>query len=602
MLDGLKIIQKFQKTAPKTPGVYRMIGEKEEVLYVGKAKNLYNRLQNYTNLNKLSLRIQKMISQTKSLQIITTKTETEALLLEQDLIKKLHPKYNIMLVDSKSYPYLVITKEEIPRIYKFRGIKNSKGNYFGPYPAVSVVDESIKLIQNIFGLRTCKNTLMKNRTSPCLLYQIHRCSGICCNKITINKYQDNTQEAIKFLQGKTSSIINQLSEKMILASNNQQYEEATIYRNKISVINQIIKKNTFKTLTGATDIICIEEKENNFIIEFMSTDNGIVLSQYSFFPKYKCTITEEDLFIEFINKIYTSNKIPDLILTNINIKKQITEIQKQISEILQKNINIEIPEKGIKKEIIKRVKDNALLHLNSFLLESNQNKIYMTELVKLFNLSHIPQRIDVFDNSHIFGTDKVGAMIVAGIKGFRKQDYRKYNIKAKIAGDDYTMMNEVLTRRYTRAKQESTLPDLILVDGGLGQLEIANTIMEKLNLNIKVVGIAKGENRNAGEETLYQKGYPPIKLEKNNPLLFYLQRIRDEAHRFAITTHRKKRSNSHFRSELDDIEGIGNKKKKDLLNYFGSVKNIINSSISDLLKVNGINKKLAEKIYNTFHE
>lgn len=589
-LTGLQIIQKFHKTVPNSPGVYRMFDENNIVLYVGKAKNLYNRIKNYTDLNGLSSRIQQMIFHTKSMEIIKTETETEALLLEQDLIKQLHPKYNIMLTDNKSYPYIAISKDFPQRIFKFHGDKNKNNNLFGPFPTVYVLDQTIKLIQNLFGIRICKDTYMKNRSRPCILYQIHRCSGICLNKISDNEYIENMRRAISFLRGNTKDIVDDLSTKMMEASKNQEYETAKIYRDKISYINQAVKQNTFANINIDTDVIVVINQNNNFAIEIMSIKNGSVVGQFSFFPKYDKEVEEVDIFNEFVDKFYTDHQVPKLILTNI-----------ATSNIFDTGINVEAPQKGEKKKIIDITLKNAILHLSREFSKSENNKKYMEEIAKLFELNNVPKRIDCFDNSHIFGTDKIGAMIVMGTSGFRKNDYRKYNIKSNVAGDDYTMMNEVLTRRYTRAKVEKTLPDLILVDGGRGQLDIAYNVIRNLDLEIPIVGIAKGENRNAGEETLYQKGHLPINLSKNNPILFFLQRIRDEAHRFAITTHRKKRANSHFRSELDDIEGIGVVKKRNLLNHFGSVKNIINSSVSEIMKVDGINKTLAEKIYDIFH-
>ena len=593
-LTGLEIIQNFHKTTPNSPGVYRMFDENKNVLYVGKAKNLHKRIKNYTDLKGLSERIKKMIYETRSMEIIKTNTENEALILEENLIKQLNPKYNIMLMDDKTYPYLTITKEDIAKLGKFRGEKNSSAYFFGPFPSSLAVNESIKLIQSIFGLRTCTDTMFKNRQTPCLLYQIKRCSGICCGKITPAEYKTQVNNAISFLKGNNKEIINSLSQKMQEASQNRDYETAIIYRDKISYLNQILKRNTLGALTGKTDIIVVIEKENQFAIEVLLSRNSITCGQYSFFPKHTNDSSIQDIFADFCEQFYTNHEIPKTIITNIT--------PESIPQILtEQNVEIETPQRGDKKNIITTITQNALLHLERKFIDDNKNQQYMLDLQKLFKLPHPPKRIDVFDNSHIFGTDKIGAMIVAGPNGFQKNNYRKYNIKADIAGDDYKMMDEVLTRRYTRAKTENTLPDLVIVDGGRGQLDVANRVMSELNLTVPVVGIAKGENRNAGEETLYQKGHLPINLAKNDPILFFLQRIRDEAHHFAITTHRHKRANSHFRSALDDIEGIGPKKKKALLNYFGSVKNIINSNISELTKVDGINQSLAEKIYKNFH-
>lgn len=599
-LTGLEIIRKFHKNAPNSAGVYRMLNNENKVLYVGKAKNLHKRIKNYTELDGLSDRIKRMIFETSSMEIIQTNTEHEALLLEQDLIKQLNPKYNILLKDDKSYPYLTISKEEIAKLGKFRGDKNSSNHFFGPFPSGLAVNESIKLIQSIFGLRTCKDTMLKNRQTPCLLYQIKKCSGICCNKISLSEYKSQVDQAISLLKGENKEIIDKLSQKMQSASQTRDYETAIIYRDKIAYLNQILKRNTFATIDGKTDIAVIIKKENTFIIEVLISRNSITSGQYSFFPKNTENANESEILTSFFEQFYTTHEIPQTILTNITLDNK-EDIEESLSNIKGNKVQIETPQKGDKRKIIENIIQNANLHLEHKFIEESNNKQYMEDLQKLFNLKSPPKRIDVFDNSHTFGTDKIGAMIVVGPKGFQKENYRKYNIKANIAGDDYKMMDEVLTRRYTRAKSEHTLPDLILVDGGRGQLDIAYNVIRNLELETPIVGIAKGENRNAGEETLYKKGMRPINLAKSDPLLFFLQRIRDEAHRFAITTHRKKREKSHFKSALDDIEGIGAAKKKNLLSYFGSVKNIINSDISELLKVDGINKNLAEKIYKTFH-
>ena len=389
------------------------------------------------------------------------------------------------------------------------------------------------------------------------------------------------------------------------ASKRQEYELAATYRDKIAYINQILKKSTLSAVDGKTDIIALIKKDDQFEIEVLFSRNSITTGQYSYFPTHTDNATDAEILASFIEHFYIDRDIPQTILTNIALPDDIrTELSEQLSSNRgNTHVEIDTPQRGEKKKLVDTIVSNATLHLERKFIEESNNKQYMEDLAKLFELRRPPRRIDVFDNSHIFGTDKIGAMIVAGPTGFQKDNYRKYNIRADIAGDDYKMMEEVLTRRYTRAKTENTLPDLILVDGGRGQLDIANMVIRELELEdqVAIVGIAKGENRNAGEETLYQRGHRPINLAKNDPLLFYLQRIRDEAHRFAITTHRHKREKSHFRSALDDIDGIGAVKKRNLLNYFGSVKNIVNSTPSELAKVDGIDKSLAEKIYKTFH-
>ncbi|MBD5405442.1 excinuclease ABC subunit UvrC [bacterium] len=598
---GLEIIRNFHKNTPNSPGVYRMFDENGKVLYVGKAKNLHKRIKNYTELDGLSERIKKMIHETRKMEIIQTNTENEALIVEQDLIKKLNPKYNILLKDDKSYPYLTISKDEFPKLGKFRGDKSSAFHFFGPFPSSAAVNEGIKIIQSMFGIRTCRDTMFKNRQSPCLLYQIKKCSAPCCLKIQPAQYREQVDKAISFLKGENKTLIDEFSKKMQTASQNRDYETAIIYRDKISYLNQILKKSTFSSLDNDTDIICIVGRDNVYEIEVFFSRKSIICGNFSYFPTKTQNATEEEILYAFIEQFYSERDIPKLILTNINLPLTKTELEETLSEIKGSKVEIDTPQKGEKKKIVDNIISNANAHLeHKFITEINQKK-YMDDMQKLFELKTSPKRIDVFDNSHTFGTNKIGAMIVVGPQGFQKDNYRKYNIKSDILGDDYKMMEEVLTRRYTRAKAENTLPDLIIVDGGKGQLDVAHHVLRRLELTTPLVGIAKGENRNAGEETLYQMGKEPINLAKNDPTLFFLQRIRDEAHRFAITTHRERRAKSTFRSALDDIEGIGASKKKALLNYFGSVKNIINANIEELIKVDGINKNLAEKIHKFFH-
>ena len=603
-MNNSEHIDKLLSTVPHNPGCYLMKDKQGCIIYVGKSKNLKNRLSSYFKQSHTG-KTMMLVREIDHFEYIVTNTEMESLLLEINLIKKYTPKYNILYRDDKSYPYLTISRQEIPRLGKFRGDKNSLNHFFGPFPSGLAVNESIKLIQSIFGLRTCKDSMFKNRTTPCLLYQIHKCSGPCCGKISPTQYRLQVAETIRFLKGNNKAIIDSLSAKMQQASKALEYELAATYRDKISYINQILKKSTLSSVDGKTDIIALIEKDGQFEIEVLFSRNSITTGQYSYFPTHTDDASAPEVLASFIEHFYLDRDIPQTILTNIPLSNETrNELEEQLSTTKNNtHVTIETPQRGEKKTLVETIVSNATLHLERKFIEESNNKQYMEDLAKLFELRRPPRRIDVFDNSHIFGTDKIGAMIVAGPTGFQKDNYRKYNIRADIAGDDYKMMEEVLTRRYTRAKSENTLPDLILVDGGRGQLDIANMVIRELELEdrVAIVGIAKGENRNAGEETLYQRGHRPINLAKNDPLLFYLQRIRDEAHRFAITTHRHKREKSHFRSALDDIDGIGAVKKRNLLNYFGSVKNIINSTPAELIKVDGIDKGLAEKIYKTFH-
>ncbi|MDE6224410.1 MAG: excinuclease ABC subunit UvrC, partial [Alphaproteobacteria bacterium] len=411
---GLEIIRDFHKNTPNSPGVYRMFDENGKVLYVGKAKNLHKRIKNYTDLDGLSERIKKMIHETRKMEIIQTNTENEALIVEQDLIKKLNPKYNILLKDDKSYPYLTISKDEFPKLGKFRGDKSSAFHFFGPFPSSLAVNEGIKIIQSMFGLRTCRDTLFKNRQSPCLLYQIKKCSAPCCLKIIPEQYRAQVDKAISFLKGENKAIINEFSEKMQIASQNRDYETAIIYRDKISYLNQILKKSTFSSLDSDTDIICLVNRDNVYEIEVFFSRKSIICGNFSYFPTKTQNATEEEILYEFIEQFYLERDIPKLILTNIPLTNIKEELEETLSGIKGAKVEIDTPQKGEKKKIVDNIVSNANAHLeHKFITEINQKK-YMDDMQKLFHLPNSPKRIDVFDNSHTFGTNKIGAMIVVG--------------------------------------------------------------------------------------------------------------------------------------------------------------------------------------------
>ncbi|MBR4316856.1 MAG: excinuclease ABC subunit C, partial [Alphaproteobacteria bacterium] len=391
-LIGLEIIRNFHKNTPNSPGVYRMFDENKKVLYVGKAKNLHKRIKNYTDLDGLSERIQKMILETRSMEIIQTHTENEALLLEQDLIKQLHPKYNILLRDDKTYPYLTITKEDIPKLGKFRGDKNSSAYFFGPFPSGLAVNESIKMIQSVFGLRTCKDTMFHNRQTPCLLYQIKKCSGVCCGKITPAKYKRNVDDAISFLNGENRDVIDNLSKEMRKASDERNYEKAIIYRDKITYLNQILKRNTLSAIDGKTDIIALITKGNSFEIEVLFSRNSVTCGQYSYFPEHTKDMENDEILTSFIEQFYSDHEIPDTIITNIDIKDK-EELEETLSSLKKTKVQIEIPKIGDKKKVLDTVIQNANLHLERKFLEERDNRHYMEELAKLFELKAPPKRI-----------------------------------------------------------------------------------------------------------------------------------------------------------------------------------------------------------------
>ena len=624
---GVEVIKKVWENAPITPGVYRMFDKNGRLLYVGKAKNLRNRIKNYTDLKGLSRRIQDMVLSTASMEIVEVKTEYQALLLESDLIKSLKPKYNILLKDDKSYPYIVITKEDIPRLQKFRisGMEKKKTDdkyYFGPYASIGDINEAVKLLQKAFGIRICSDISLKNRVRPCILHQIKRCMAPCMigknffasDDLSRDDYISSVKNAVSFLLGKSSDLIDELKKEMQNFSSKMMYERAKDIRDKIELISSLQQQKSLYNLTDDNvDIIAVYKDDTLsiknsafFSIHIVFIRNSMISGSFDFFPSNADNASEFDVLMAFINQFYSeqnSSALPKEIWISSdfdNSDENNLNIKSETEQLL--GFKIIAPKIGDKKLIVDDAvalaKQALIKHRNSLMKDEQ----FLIEIAKIFDISKPINHIEVFDNSHLFGKQKVGAMIVfKKDSGFIKKLYRKYNIQSDIAGDDYAMMREVLERRYTRAVDENNFPDLILIDGGRGQLFIANEVLLKLGVEIPIIGVAKGEHRNKPEETLFMRGKEPVKLDSDSPLLFFIERLRDEAHRFVITTHRKKRASETFTSELDEIEGIGAKKKKALLLHFGSVKNIINKTESEIAKVDGIDKNLAKRIYDHFH-
>ena len=624
---GVEVIKKVWENAPITPCVYRMFDKNGRLLYVGKAKNLRNRIKNYTDLKGLSRRIQDMVLSTASMEIVEVKTEYQALLLESDLIKSLKPKYNILLKDDKSYPYLVITKEDIPRLQKFRisGMEKKKTDdkyYFGPYASIGDINEAVKLLQKAFGIRICSDISLKNRVRPCILHQIKRCMAPCMigknffasDDLSRDDYISSVKNAVSFLLGKSSDLIDELKKEMQNFSSKMMYERAKDIRDKIELISSLQQQKSLYNLTDDNvDIIAVYKDDTLsiknsefFSIHIVFIRNSMISGSFDFFPSNADNASEFDVLMAFINQFYSeqnSSALPKEIWISSdfdNSDENNLNIKSETEQLL--GFKIIAPKIGDKKLIVDDAvalaKQALIKHRNSLMKDEQ----FLIEIAKIFDISKPINHIEVFDNSHLFGKQKVGAMIVfKKDSGFTKKLYRKYNIQSDIAGDDYAMMREVLERRYTRAVDENNFPDLILIDGGRGQLFIANEVLLKLGVEIPIIGVAKGEHRNKPEETLFMRGKEPVKLDSDSPLLFFIERLRDEAHRFVITTHRKKRASETFTSELDEIEGIGAKKKKALLLHFGSVKNIINKTESEIAKVDGIDKNLAKRIYDHFH-
>ncbi len=605
---GKEIIKKELPLIPKLPGVYRMLNSKNEILYVGKAKNLTNRLKNYVSEKNHIIRTERMLSQTKKLEITTTSNESEALLLEANLIKKYKPKYNILLRDDKSFPFIFIgNKDKWPQIKRHRGKKNKEGFFFGPFASAGSANGTIKMIQKIFQLRVCDDTVFKNRKRPCLLYQIKRCSGPCVNYITEKEYGQTVKDAIEFVSGKSRKIQKNLSKQMEIASEELNFEKAVILRDKIKSLNIIQSSQRINEANLVeADVVAGYKESGKTCIQVFFYRSKQNWGNQAFFPKHDPDENLKEILNSFISQFYENKSAPKSIIINEEIKEK-SLIEKTLSKKENKEINISIAKKGSKLKVINQAIKNAKDSLKRKLYESQNNKDLFDKVTKKFNLETIISLIEVYDNSHIQGTDSVGALIAFGEEGFIKKRYRKFNIKIEQnEQDDYGMMREVLNRRFKKAVQEKdnylTFPDLVLIDGGKGQYSSARETINELGLHdIPIIAITKGKFRNSGNETFFHNG-KKFKFLKNDPTLFFLQRLRDEAHRFAISAHRAKRKKNISRSLLDQIQGVGSGRKRALLNHFGSARAVESASLDEIKTVEGVEEKVAKKIYNFFHE
>ena len=605
---GKKVIKEKIPLIPKNPGVYKMISSTGEILYIGKAKNIPNRLKSYVTESNLPIRTERMLSLTHNLETTTTSNESEALLLEANLIKKHKPRYNILLRDDKSFPYIYIgNKDKWPQLTKLRGKKSKTGYYFGPFASIGSANWTIKILQKIFLLRVCDDTVFKNRERPCILYQIKRCSAPCVGHINEKDYESTVADAIDFISGKSRRIQKNLSKEMEKASKELDYEKAAIARDRIKALTQIqtSQKINQTNLTEA-DVISIYKETGKTCVQvffFRSKQNW---GNQAFYPKHDPDDSIEDIISSFISQFYENKTIPRLILTNCEVKDK-KLIEKTFSEKDKKDIIIKLAKGKNEISISSLAEKNAKQALKQKLVQSDTNNNLIEELASKFNINNNIELIEVYDNSHIQGTNSVGALIAYGDEGFIKKRYRKFNIKIqKNEQDDYGMMREVLNRRFKRAIQEKdnylTFPDLILIDGGKGQYSVARDTLNELGLHdLPIVAIAKGKLRNSGNETFFHNG-KEFKFLKNDPTLFFLQRIRDESHRFAISAHRAKRKKGISKSLLDQIEGIGSIRKRALLNHFGSARAVESASLDEIKTVEGVEEKVAKKIYNFFHE
>ena len=605
---GKNIIKKEIPLIAKLPGVYKMLGEKNEVLYVGKAKNLPNRLKSYVSEKNHIIRTERMLAKTKKLEITTTSNESEALLLEANLIKKYKPRFNILLRDDKSFPFIFISnKDNWPQIKKHRGKKNKEGFFFGPFASAGSANWTIKMIQKIFQLRICDDTVFKNRERPCILYQIKRCSGPCVNFIDKEDYKKSVDDAIDFVSGKSRKIQKSLSQQMEIASDELDFEKAALLRDRIKSLNiiQSSQRVNEANLVEA-DVIAGYKESGKTCIQVFFYRSKQNWGNQAFFPKHDPDENLSNIINSFISQFYENKSVPVNIILSEEIKEKLL-IEKTLSKKENKQVNITVAKKGSKLKVINQAIKNAKDSLNRKLYESQNNKELFENISQKFSLNSNINLVEVYDNSHIQGTDSIGALITFGEEGFVKKRYRKFNIKIKNnLQDDYGMMREVINRRFKRALQEKehylTLPDLILIDGGKGQYSVVREAMNELGLHeIPVIAIAKGKFRNSGDETFFHNG-KNFKFEKNDPTLFFLQRMRDEAHRFAISAHRAKRKKGLKKSLLDQIEGIGSIRKRALLNHFGSARAVESASLDEIKSVDGVEDKVAKKIYNFFHE
>ena len=605
---GKKVIKKELPLIPKLPGVYRMLNDKNEILYVGKAKNLPNRLKSYIAEKNHVIRTERMLSQTKKLEITTTSNESEALLLEANLIKKHKPKFNILLRDDKSFPFIFIgNKDKWPQIKRYRGKKDKEGFYFGPFASAGSANWTIKMIQKIFHLRVCDDTVFKNRERPCILYEIKRCSGPCVGYIKKEEYKKTVNDAIEFVSGKSRKIQKSLSDQMEKASEDLDFEKAVILRDRIKSLNIIQSSQRINEANLIeADVIAGYKESGKTCIQVFFYRSKQNWGNQSFFPKHDPDEKLSNILNSFVSQFYENKSVPSSIILSEQIEEKVL-IEKTLSQKEKKQINISVAKKGSKLKVINNAIKNAKDSLNRKLYESQNNRELFDAVAKKFNLETNINLIEVYDNSHIQGTNSVGALITYGDEGFIKKRYRKFNIKVqKNKQDDYGMMREILNRRFKRAVQEKdnylTFPDLVLVDGGKGQYSVARETLNELGLHdIPILAIAKGKFRNSGNETFFHNG-KGFKFAKNDPTLFFLQRIRDESHRFAISAHRAKRKKGISKSLLDQIEGIGSIRKRALLNHFGSARAVESASLDEIKSVEGVEVKVAKKIYNFFHE
>ena len=599
MTDLKKEIKKF----PNLPGIYRMMNGKNEIIYIGKAKDIKKRVASYFGKNHSSPRTKMMVSNIHSIEFTVTNTEAEALILENNLIRNHMPRYNVIFRDDKSYPYLKISGDQFPRISFHRGVQKKDQNYFGPFPNSPAVRDSIKLLQKVFLLRTCENSVFRNRSRPCMEHQIQRCSAPCVNLISEQDYKEDIDQAMLFLNGKDTKVINSLSEKMSYFAEKNEFERAAVFRDRIQSLRQVRLKQFVSDFSeNDADIIAIEEKGGIYCVNLVMIRNSKHLGDKSFFPKGAVDSQDNNILEIFIAQYYNEKSPPPVVIIEKKVNKSLLEKFFELKKYRKIKIITRLTKE--KRMWMEMAKKNALINISQQSNEKLSFKNKVEAFTKLLNIDSTKNRIECFDVSHMMGEGTVASCVVFDKNGIQKKDYRKYNIKNNKPGDDYGAMREVLERRYTKMiNTEAIKPDVVLIDGGKGQLGVAKKVMSELGLiDIFLVGVTKGEKRKSGNETLHMANGDILEnIDTNNVGFQLIIQIRDEAHRFAITGHRARRKKSRFTSSLEEIEGIGQTKRRNLLVYFGGIQGIKEANIPELLLVEGINVKLAENIYNYFH-
>lgn len=626
-LKGADLIAEFVKHLPNAPGVYRMFNQSGDVLYVGKARSLKKRVSNYAQGRVHSNRLTKMVRETTQMEFVTTRTETEALLLEANLIKRLRPRYNVLLRDDKSFPYILITGDHrAPAIYKHRGARARKGDYFGPFASASAVGRTINSLQRAFLLRTCTDSVFEARTRPCLLYQIKRCSGPCTHEVSDEDYGLLVREAKDFLSGRSQNVKSAIASQMAEASEDLDFERAAVYRDRLAALSHVQSHQGINPAgVEEADVFAIHHEAGLTCIQVFFFRAGQNWGNQAYFPKADPQLTGAEVLNAFLAQFYDDKPVPRQILLSEMIEEQAL-LADALSEKAGYKVIILVPQRGEKKDLADHVLANAREAHGRKLAETASQERLLKGFAETFALPYVPRRIEIYDNSHIMGTNAVGGMVVAGPEGFVKGQYRKFNIKSTdiTPGDDFGMMREVMTRRFSRLLKEEGMPDrsalpsgedvldagfpawpdVILIDGGQGQMSAVRKILDELGIRdvVTAIGVAKGVDRDAGRERFFADGKSDFSLPPRDPVLYFVQRMRDEAHRFAIGSHRARRKKEMVKNPLDEISGIGPSRKRALLQHFGTAKAVSRAGITDLMAVDGISESVAKQIYNHFHE